>query len=273
MNEFTELAKHDTYQEDIKSIEELKKRIQEEKRNLTRIKRQKRMYEIDLQIKRFYPYLLSAGIVFIGFSQRGQYPFYQERQHPYDEYIYQFSSDNSSLSRDEYSEKLKINKDLIDTISYYEPWIQNENQTYSQTISIYSIAQKEKEHLLAYYDNPANCNYQEFLNRLISSKTNDSSFLSDAKRKKSDYYKVIVKTKELNPNIYRRESKEENIIDTVLYVLINSILMGVIYLHRISKQISFKKFYKVLQDNYQSEIEETEKQILSLTKDLKKGKN
>lgn len=272
MNEFIEIAKHETYQEDIKSIEELKQRIQEEKRILTKLKRLKRKDQLEFQVKRIYPYLVSAGLVFVAFSQRGQYPFYRERQHPYEEYIYQFSSDNSSPSRDEYNEKLKINKDLIDTITYYEPWIQNEDQTYSQTISIYSIAQKEKEHLLAYYDNPANCNYQEFLNRLISSKTNDISFLSDVERKESDYYKAIVKTKERNPNIYGRESKEENIMDTMLYVLVSSILLGGIFLHRKAQKISFKKLYKELQDDYQSAIKETEEQILTLTKKLKEKK-
>ena len=269
MNDLLEIAKNESYLNDKDSIEFYKNEIQYEKKVLSKIKNHKRREQIDMHLKRLFPYLLSAGVVYAAFAQRGQYPFLQEEHPVYNEYIYLFSS-NGYHDKIDYSKLKEKDKDLVDTISYYEPWQENEDHTFSQKKTIYSIAQKEKEHLLAYYDNPANCNYQDFMKRFKSSHVDDSPYLSEEERNTGDYYKTFIYSKEHDSDDFEKETPSDNMIDTILYLLACSGLFWGIGSYRKKHKIDFKRDFKDLNDFYDFEISEVQEQISTLKKTLRK---
>lgn len=271
MIDLVEMSKKELCIQAIDDIELCKKRIKNGKRLLSKLKRLKMMDQIDLNLKRFYPYLLLAGISYVAFTQHGEYPFYQEEHPIYEEYFYTFTS-NGYSDKVLYSDNLGIDKELIDTITYYEPWQEEVDNSFSQRRKIYTIAEKEKEHLLAYYDNPINCDYESFMYRFKSDHVNHLSYLSEEERNAADSYKALVYSKEESSNDLEEESQRDNVVDTSLYLLICSILFGVVFWHRKNNKVSFKDSFKELSELYEPEITEVQEQIITLKKELKKKK-
>ena len=268
MCDITEMAKQEMYLSEIEQIDEKKEELNREKIFLSKLKKMKTLDQLELYFHKFYPYLLSTGIISLAFFQHGQIPFFKEKCETYQEYLYQFSSAGFS-QRLPYLEDQTNTENLIDTISYYETGLEEETQTYNQKVSIYTIAEQEKEKLLSYYDNPINCNYQKFMNKLVSSKTKAISIPSSETKAYEPYYQATVLAKDYNTISHRKETTKENRIDSILYLIICAFDWTGIYAHRKKSKISFKEIQQELQKHYDSEIQETKDNIKSLKKELK----
>ncbi|MBR1749232.1 MAG: hypothetical protein IJ743_05525 [Bacilli bacterium] len=248
-------------------IEKKKEELNREKNILFKLNKMKTLDQAQLYFHKFYPYLLSTGIISLAFFQHNQIPFFKEKHETYQEYLYQFSSAGLSQRLPYFEEQTNI-ENIIDTISYYETKLEEETQTYNQKVSIYSIAEKEKEKLLSYYDNPINCNYQEFMNKLVSSNTKAISIPSSEAKAHENYYQATVLAKDYNTISHRKETAKENRIDSILYLITCTFFWSGIYAYRKKRKISFKEIQQELQKHYDSEIQEAKDNIKSLKKEL-----
>lgn len=165
------------------------------------------------------PYVLTAGIVAGGFTLLGDIPFYGgDEWKVYSNVMTEF--DDAGNIRFEQQYDSFENSDNI--LYYYSKWQQGNDGFYSRTVQTYSIKKKTYEDIIELFGQE-NLNLEDVLGEPSSNIKETRNNLTDEELQEESFVKAVIYNKDENDYIMHKETVGENILLSVLYVLITGL--------------------------------------------------
>lgn len=165
------------------------------------------------------PYVLTAGIIAGGFTLLGDIPFYGgDEWKVYSNVMTEF--DDAGNIRFEQQYDSFENSDNI--LYYYSKWQQGNDGFYSRTVQTYSIKKKTYEDIIELFGQE-NLNLGDVLGEPSSNIKETRNNLTDEELQEESFVKAVIYNKDENDYIMHKETVGENILLSVLYVLITGL--------------------------------------------------
>lgn len=165
------------------------------------------------------PYVLTAGIIAGGFTLLGDIPFYGgDEWKVYSNVMIEF--DDAGNIRFEQQYDSFENSDNI--LYYYSKWQQGNDGFYSRTVQTYSIKKKTYEDIIELFGQE-NLNLGDVLGEPSSNIKETRNNLTDEELQEESFVKAVIYNKDENDYIMHKETVGENILLSVLYVLITGL--------------------------------------------------
>lgn len=222
-------------------------------------------------LQRVAPYVLTAGIVTGGFTFLGDIPFY-----PYDELkeysnvMIEFDNEGNIRTEQQYDDFEDVDGNELDNsdsiLSYYSKWKQDSDGLYSRTVQTYSIEKKTYEDIIKLFEKE-NLNLEDVLGEPSSNIKETRNNLTGEELQEKSFVKAVIYNED-NNYIMRQETVEENILLSILYVLLASVSELIPYLWREGfSNFNFKRCVNEIKNNYKSLDIDTLTKKLELKKD------
>lgn len=178
-------------------------------------------------LQKIAPYALTAGIIAGGFTLLGDIPFYpNDEWKVYSNVMTEFDNYGNIRTEQQYDSFEDENDNTLDSsdsmLYYYSNWEKNDDGFYSRTIQTYSIKNKTYEDIIKFFGEE-NINLEDVLGEPNSNIKETRNNLTDEELQEESFVKAIIYNKDENDYIMHKETVGENILFSVLYVLITGL--------------------------------------------------
>lgn len=162
------------------------------------------------------PYVLTAGIVTGGYTLLGDIPFYGgDEWKVYSNVMTEF--DNAGNIR--YEQQYGSFKNSNNKLFYYTRWEQNEDGFYSRIVQTYSIKKKTYEDIIELFGQE-NLKLEDILGNADSTIRETKNNITEEELQAESCIKAIIYSKDENDYIVHKETVGENVLLSVVYVLL-----------------------------------------------------
>lgn len=178
-------------------------------------------------LQKVAPYALTAGIIASGFTLSGDIPFYpNDEWKVYSNVMTEFDNYGNIRTEQQYDNFEDDNGNTLDSsdsmLYYYSKWEKNDDEFYSRTVQIYSIEKKTYEDIIKLFGEE-NINLEDILGEPSSNIKETRNNLTDEELQEESFVKAVIYNKDENDYIMRKETVGENILLSVLYVLLTGL--------------------------------------------------
>ncbi len=203
------------------------------------------------------PYFLALTISVGSFSIFGATPFILDKRKNYEKNMKEIDSYNNIKVISQYNNF----EDNYNTITIYEKWQENDNNTYSRNIKIYKLEDFTEEKITELLKENVN-NIEEFFENPISEKTETRNNLDKNELDKEAYLSARIYTEDKNEFIYVNQPVSKNIGETIGWFFAFITLETFAFLYRGISSFNYKKNVKKINNKYSKEaIEILEKKL------------
>lgn len=242
-----------------KEIDKLESQIQNPKKE-NRKRNTIKSLKISLKIAQFTaPYILCTALTFAGAHALGVTPFYRNDTKTYLETKKEF--DNLGNIRLEQQYKEYENKK--NTLSYYGKWEKYDDEFYCRNVEVYSLKDISKDEINKLMKDSNINSLEELLGKPIYTKNEQKNNLTDEELNSNGYLVAKIYDKDKNNYIIEKESIEDNIGFSCLYlvaVLVEGIFVYFAQKYPTSSNINHK--IKIIKEQYEPiDITETKMKL------------
>lgn len=166
------------------------------------------------------PYVLTAGIM-AGVCKliTGGLPFYSgDTLKIYSNVMEEFDSLGNIRCEQQY-DSFENSDNLL---RYYTQWRQDENGFYTRFVETYELKEITEEEILELFDKE-NLQLTDIFGEPTSKIKETNNNLTEEEINEKDYLQAIIYNKDIDDFIIHKESMDENIAETVLYVLLTAL--------------------------------------------------
>lgn len=162
------------------------------------------------------PFVVTVGITFGIFSIFGGTPFYRNKQKQNLNMMKEFDN----LGNIRYEQQYEDYKELKGTISYYSKWMSSTDGFYSRDIKLYSIEDITEETIMKLINENNIGSLEEVLGEPILKKTETKNNLTEDELASDSYLQALMYSELENDYIMVKESIGDNVLLTILWVVI-----------------------------------------------------
>lgn len=172
------------------------------------------------------PYAITAGIVAGGFTLLGDIPFYPNDEWKiYSKVMTEFDNAGNIRTEQQY-DSFKVNGDTLDNsdsmLYYYTRWEKNDDGLYSRIVQTYSISEKTYEDVIKLFKKE-NLKLEDVLGQPDSNIKETKNNLTEDEIQEESIIKAVIYNEDKNDYIIHKETAEENILFSILYVLVTAL--------------------------------------------------
>lgn len=187
------------------------------------------------------PYALTAGIVAGGFTLLGDIPFYPDDEWKvYSKVMTEFDNVGNIRTEQQY-DNFKANDNTLDNsdsmLYYYSEWKKSDNGFYSRTVQTYSIKKKSFEDIMELFKKE-DLKLEDVLGEPSSNIKETKNNLTENEIQEESIIKAVMYNEDKNDYIIHKETVGENIVLSILYLLV-TILVELVPLFYRSEHSSF----------------------------------
>mgnify|MGYP001139678404 CR=1 FL=1 len=178
-------------------------------------------------LQKVAPYALTAGIIAGGFTLLGDIPFYpNDEWKVYSNVMTEFDNYGNIRTEQQYDSFEDENDNTLDSsdsmLYYYSNWEKNDDGFYSRIVQAYSIKNKTYEDIIKFFGEE-NINLEDVLGEPSSNIKETRNNLTNEELQEESFVKAVIYNKDENDYIMHKETVGENILFSVLYVLITGL--------------------------------------------------
>lgn len=171
--------------------------------------------KISLKIAQFTaPYILCAALTFAGAHAIGLTPFYRNDKNTYLQTKKEFDNFGNIRLEEHYKEY----EDEENTLSYYGEWKKSNDEFYSRNVEVYSLNELSEDEINKLLKDSNISSLEEVLGNPISTKTEQANNLTTEDFYSNGYLVATVYDRNKNNYIVEKESIEDDIGFSFLYI-------------------------------------------------------
>lgn len=199
-----------------KEIESIEYDIQHSKINNAKIETIRNLKIGARALQLVAPYVLTASIIAGGFTYLGRIPFYGgDKYKAYSNVMTEF--DNAGNIR--YEQQYDIFENSSNKLFYCTKWEQNEDGLYSRIVQTYSIGKKTYKDIIELFEQK-NLKLEDIFDKPDSTIKETKNNITEEELQAEPCIKAIIYSIDKNDYIVCTETVGENILTSILYVLI-----------------------------------------------------
>lgn len=203
------------------------------------------------------PYFIALTISISSFSIFGATPFILDKRKNYEKNMKEIDSNNNFKIISQYNDF----EDNYNSITLYEKWQENDDNTYSRNIKIYKLEDLTEEKITELLKENVN-NIEEFFENPISECTEIRNNLDKTELDKGAYLSARIYTEDKNEFIYVNQPVSKNIGETIGWFFTLITLETIAFLYRGLSSFNYKKSIKEINNKYSKEaLEILEKRL------------
>lgn len=212
-------------------------------------------------VQRVAPYVLTAGIVFGGFSVLGGTPFFIDKRKNELDIMKEFDSLGNIRTVVQYEDYEQTDNKLF----YYGKWEKIEDGFCKRIIETYELKNKTEQEIINMLEID-DISLESVFGKPISKKIETKNNVTEEELYSKPYLQAIIYNKDKNDYIIIKESVGENIGLTCLYLVITILCQGIPFLIRLNSNFDFEDSVKLLKNKYQKVDVDKLKKVLELKK-------
>ena len=161
------------------------------------------------------PFVVTAGITIGGFAALGGTPFYRDKH----KQKLEMMKELDSLGNIRYEQQYEEYSNSSSVISYYSKWNFVEDNLYSRDIETYALGDITEEQILKLINDDVQ-SLREILGEPISKKKETRNNLTEEELQSDPFLQAMIYSKFDDDFIMVKESSSDNIVLTLLWVLV-----------------------------------------------------
>lgn len=222
-------------------------------------------------LQKVAPYVLTAGIIAGGFTLLGDIPFYpNDEWKVYSNVMTEFDNVGNIKTEQQY-DSFEVNGNTLDNsdsmLYYYSKWEKSDDEFYSRTVQTYSIKKKSIEDIMELFKKE-DLKLEDVLGKPNSNIKETKNNLTEDEIQEKSIIKAVIYNEDKNDYIVHKETVEENICSSALYVIIAGLCEFLpSYWRRKHSNFDFADCVKEIKRKHQSLDIDTLTKKLELKKD------